>query len=305
MILFTPPPPVLPDVLPQVIHIEPDPNSHFPRLLAGGQPLQAVLPGTVPVIAGAGRPWDPSKISPYAWLDTTLSPISKDGSNQVSVWSDIAGSSRHATQSTTARKPIHVAANDWITLSATTRFLTTPSYLATGNTPFTVGIVGRISAMPTGDVSCVTFYRQGSGASGQQVYFKVGNSGGPYDKFSFAHYGHDVAGSLTPAINTDYVLIFEYTGTQKNLWVNGTLDVSVAYSAQNLPAVPTFVSIGPDPANPNNLGQSGIVRTMVFAQSVLTTAHRLKLEGYLAWKWGIQTSLTALHPYRTAPPTGL
>jgi hypothetical protein len=150
----------------------------------------------------------------------------------------------------------------------------------------------------------VTFFRQGTSATGQQVYLKVGNSGGPYNRFAFAHYGHDVAGSIIPAINTDYVLLFEYTGASKSLWVNGALDISAAYSSQNLPVVPPTVSIGPDPSSPNNIGQSGVVRTMVFLQSVLTTTTRQKLEGYLAWKWGIQASLTALHPYRTVPPTG-
>jgi hypothetical protein len=30
---------------------------------------------------------------------------------------------------------------------------------------------------------------------------------------------------------------------------------------------------------------------------------RQKIEGYLAWKWGIQASLPAAHPYRNAAPT--
>jgi hypothetical protein len=33
-----------------------------------------------------------------------------------------------------------------------------------------------------------------------------------------------------------------------------------------------------------------------------TTLNRQKLEGYLAWKWGIQASLPGGHPYKSAPP---
>jgi hypothetical protein len=34
-----------------------------------------------------------------------------------------------------------------------------------------------------------------------------------------------------------------------------------------------------------------------------TTDIRQKLEGYLAWKWGTQTSLAIGHPYKSAAPT--
>jgi hypothetical protein len=35
---------------------------------------------------------------------------------------------------------------------------------------------------------------------------------------------------------------------------------------------------------------------------VLTTFQRQYIEGYLAWKWGIQSTLPAGHPYKNAPP---
>ena len=44
----------------------------------------------------------------------------------------------------------------------------------------------------------------------------------------------------------------------------------------------------------------GIYEILVFNQ-VLTTTNRQIVEGYLAWKWGTQTSLTTGHPYK--PPT--
>ena len=34
----------------------------------------------------------------------------------------------------------------------------------------------------------------------------------------------------------------------------------------------------------------------------MTTSIQNQIEGYLAWKWGFQTSLPANHPYRNAPP---
>ncbi len=38
--------------------------------------------------------------------------------------------------------------------------------------------------------------------------------------------------------------------------------------------------------------------------SALTTFQLQQVEGYLAWKWGLQGNLPAAHPFRTAPPFG-
>ena len=36
--------------------------------------------------------------------------------------------------------------------------------------------------------------------------------------------------------------------------------------------------------------------------NALNTLQRQQIEGYLAWKWGLQTSLPASHPFKNAPP---
>jgi hypothetical protein len=41
---------------------------------------------------------------------------------------------------------------------------------------------------------------------------------------------------------------------------------------------------------------------IIIYNSVLSTAQIQKIEGYLAWKWGIQTSLPANHPYYSVKP---
>ena len=41
---------------------------------------------------------------------------------------------------------------------------------------------------------------------------------------------------------------------------------------------------------------------IIFYNSALTTSQRQQIEGYLAWKWGLQGSLPATHPYKSFPP---
>jgi hypothetical protein len=45
-----------------------------------------------------------------------------------------------------------------------------------------------------------------------------------------------------------------------------------------------------------NLGE------LQFFNNAITTAQRQTVEGYLAWKWGIQGSLAPTHPYKLLPP---
>lgn len=48
---------------------------------------------------------------------------------------------------------------------------------------------------------------------------------------------------------------------------------------------------------------TGHICEVIFYAGLLTTSQRQGLEGYLAWKWGIQSSLVATHPYKTFRPT--
>jgi hypothetical protein len=41
---------------------------------------------------------------------------------------------------------------------------------------------------------------------------------------------------------------------------------------------------------------------MIIYNSVLSTAQIQKIEGYLAWKWGIQGKLPTNHPYNSVKP---
>jgi len=45
------------------------------------------------------------------------------------------------------------------------------------------------------------------------------------------------------------------------------------------------------------------ISEVVGCNTKLSTADRQKLEGYLAWKWGLEANLPADHPYKTTPPT--
>jgi hexokinase len=46
----------------------------------------------------------------------------------------------------------------------------------------------------------------------------------------------------------------------------------------------------------------GYIAEVAIYNNVLSTGDRQKIEGYLAWKWGLQGNLPAGHPYKTISP---
>ena len=51
-----------------------------------------------------------------------------------------------------------------------------------------------------------------------------------------------------------------------------------------------------------NIQLQGSIAEVLFYNSQLQTSNRQKVEGYLAWKWGLQTNLPTTHPYYTLAP---
>ena len=88
-------------------------------------------------------------------------------------------------------------------------------------------------------------------------------------------------------------------GVGKSVRANATLEGSVGQTG-TVSAMSGGGTIG------NVVGQgilSGTIFEIIFIlDTTITTINRNKLEGYLAWKWGIQSYLPAGHPYLSAPP---
>jgi hypothetical protein len=48
---------------------------------------------------------------------------------------------------------------------------------------------------------------------------------------------------------------------------------------------------------------NGDVAEIIVVNSALATADRQIIEGYLAWKWALVSTLPNDHPYKNNPPT--
>ena len=117
---------------------------------------------------------------------------------------------------------------------------------------------------------------------------------------------------LTPAYDSavDHVWSFSFTSLPQAysfaVYLNGT------YSAPQLIASATwsgFLALNPTAVIGNtgwdniNSGYSGKIRELLIYQGNILTADRQVIEGYLAWKWNLQSSLPVTHPYSSIVPS--
>jgi hypothetical protein len=103
-------------------------------------------------------------------------------------------------------------------------------------------------------------------------------------------------GGLSSDSNWD---LFSHTRTQNAAYIwnyNGTTSYSASTSL-NGPLPGLTVNTG-GVAEPSDCD----IAEVILYNSVLLTLQVQQLEGYLAWKWGLQGNLPSGHPYKNAPP---
>jgi hypothetical protein len=138
------------------------------------------------------------------------------------------------------------------------------------------------------------------------VYFQSANNTGWGSAGGFFDSGASVSAGLQ-------VWSLVYNGTNITLFINGTSFASVATSGTMRPASDltnhtTNVGDWYDNNNPrlsNNSSEGNAsVGEMVFYNTNLVTSNNYQIvEGFLAWKWGLQGSLPGGHPYKNSAPT--
>lgn len=233
----------------------------------------------------ASSAWTPAALGAdlALWLDADdAATITLDGSN-VSQWDDKSGNGRHVSQANAALQP---------------------PYSATG-------LLGK----PTLDFGSAVNSRALTNAAltgySPVRYFGVADYDGPNPFQTFT-------GILLHAPIADFNLDrtmtassgTSWSGTGVTLYHNGADPTLTALPVISLPFVfatnfsqtanKTSVSIG---TAGTDRSWRGKISEIISTSFVPSTADRQKIEGYLAWKWGLEANLPADHPYKTAPPT--
>jgi hypothetical protein len=225
------------------------------------------------------------------WLDgadPAGTGIKPSNGATVSTWVDKSGSGINLTAVGT---PTYVTASSSI-------YLNGGSYLQNTNfnfTNYTLFIVS-VQASDQGPL-----YTNNTTTGGNSGFFPRYSNGNYYLVQSDG--GWLSAGS--PFANgTTYLYSIQYDSLNNiNLWSNGSISPVITGTAGTITRN-KFI-LGKRDASGFNENMTGNVFEVVQYNSDLGQSSRQQVEGYLAWKWGLQANLPPTHTYKNAAPIGV
>jgi hypothetical protein len=136
-----------------------------------------------------------------------------------------------------------------------------------------------------------------------------GNNGSPIDQYNVTRYlgggsynGYSSAWSHASATSTTLFtqLIQQSPSTTYNEYVNGSTTASLSVTGFSASDAASYVYIGTRDDKVTSF--NGYMCELIIYNAMVGLAAQQKIEGYLAWKWGIQASLPGGHPYASAAP---
>ena len=243
--------------------------------------------------------WTPAQLSGLAlWLDAAdAATITLNGST-VSQWRDKSGSGRNVSQDTAVKQPTYTLAAqnglNVLSFDGANRSLFASSSVINIPQPFSRFVAGQFLVKnnqsvlidsDTTNTQCL-FYNGETGTS-----WVVANGIAP--DFTSYTYGtrdflnHQHFHSINGASS-----YWGLDGSSPTGPVNGGLG---GQAGIRIGHVRTELS--------PNYAFNGRVFEIVLASGVISTTDRQKLEGYLAWKWGLTGNLPSNHPFKNNPPT--
>jgi hypothetical protein len=233
------------------------------------------------------------------WFDVTDSSTLSLSSGSLTQWNDKSGGGRHLTAvSGFANATVSSAYQNGLNVL---NFSGNGLYrTAAGNVsyPLEVYIIVALKSLTThvdvlgmGDTSVDNFNSLTFAESAASRWHN-GSSGGARQTISTSN-----ETSLS-------FLLIQWSIANGNYFLrrNGTelIQASRTYSFNN--ASTAVFQIGYRHTDNNGVNFSGYIGEIVVFNTQLATTPRQQIEGYLAWKWGIQAGLPAGHPYLSARP---
>jgi len=239
--------------------------------------------------------WTPADITTLAWWDASnASSITLNGSN-VSQINDLSGNNYNATQSNASFQPAYTATLNGLnvmTFDGSNDILSLPAIAFPSNYQMSVYLVGQ-GAVTTGFQVMLGLWKAGSDVVAYLSAIAGGNWGLYTGDGKLSNTGLGTNPFFIGAISTNSSSPYIVFST------NGTL--------YNYPDANPFS--GTSVFNQGSIGndQYGSAFNGKWGEAVVVpqydgTADRQRMEGYLAWKWGLEANLPNNHPYKNNPP---
>ena len=273
--------------------------------LPNGHPYKAqpIVPFPARSVAfnGNASSWLPTSITGcQLWLDgadpngTGSLPATN---TSIATWSDKSGNSRSATQVTANLQPSYNSTLKAIIFDGSRYLNMTNAFSMLGSG----GVMTAFVVEKRGSSNGTQFWLAGGGSTGNNGVF-FGYNTSTVARYTFVNVT-DLDYTVGAWANPDPIRIWNagFSGSIRDMYLNATQVVTQSYTAGGIASWNTPV-IGYIPLAGINTYYTGEIYEMLFFNSYLTNAQRQQVEGYLAWKWGLQGNLPANHPYKLWPP---
>lgn len=258
-----------------------------------------------PIIFGKSRSWTPAQIQKSVWLDAAdASTITLSGSN-VTSWGDKSGNGINAVQSTLANAPVLSAAS--LNGLPTIRFNGSAGTQIRLDTPaFDFGTSQRTAFFVIKNTG------PDVGASSNPIWFwpRAGNGTNSLSITSWITTAVQGTAFMitTTQSKTNYLMasyLFGRTSAIEQLFINGDSAGTATKTAggSSYSNATSGYAFGGTPGDPSaQYFFDGNIAEVLMFNNALSVPDQQKVEGYLAWKWGMQNTLSATHPYKNYPP---
>lgn len=248
-----------------------------------------------------GRLWTPQQLHPslVLWWDGWEGPFD-EVSGEANAIADRTGRGRTLTATGAITRPgiVSNAIRQRPALQWTTGDDAATGSVALGTlAAFEAVLVLTMSSATQTDGRALSFYATGledwNNASSCGIVIRNSST----NAIRTFHNGSQRA-STSVSLDTPMVFRVSCNGSTVQHYLNGTAGGSGAMA----PTLGTGqFAIGRYQAAATNRW-SGYIGEVLFVSGLQPARTGQALEGYLAWRWGLQDSLAASHPYRNAPP---
>jgi hypothetical protein len=254
-----------------------------------------VLPGTLLTRYTFSLLGIPNLAGWYDGKDPLGNGLPPANGTSISSWNDKSGYNNHATQVTSGNQPTYNSSG-YLSFNGTTNFLNfnNPG-LAVSNTLFSIFIVEQRQS-----ANASQFLLRGTISQYNSMlhigYYIYPNS------FAFAFYANDLISinatdipAYVPGNEPFRLWSFIYGSAGRRIYLNGRL---LSSDTNNL----NLISWNGGNIGGNGNFYTGNINEILFYKPFIDGLQRQQIEGYLAWKWGLQANLPASHPFYNAPP---
>ena len=244
--------------------------------------------------------WTPTQISTSLWLDASDASTITLNATTVSQWNDKSGNGRNVSQANSSLQPLYTlnglnglniadfdGADDVLNGLAISNFVTNNSYSA-----FVVGLARTIATNDGDGYANEAFCGDAGGYIA--MYLRSSNLIGAYN---WDGANKVATNAYTP--NTVVIGYSELSSGSIRIRTNGGSETATVSS--NTASLAGAIQIGRN-FNSNTFCLDGKIAEVIFTNAALSTTNRQLIEGYLAWKWGLTSSLPNDHPYKNAAP---